>query len=85
MMKEIFYFLQWQWRRFETWQRFFILAMFLLGCAVTAPESLRVYFYMSGMIIISGFFLKWAVWDGTRAAWKRYQEEKQKVVDILKN
>jgi len=84
-MKEILYFLRWQWKRFETWQRFFILAMFLIGCAFTAPQSFRVYFYMSGLIIIAGFTLKWAIWDGTRNAWKRYQEEKQKVIDILKN
>jgi len=84
-MKEIFYFLQWQWRRFETWQRFFILAMFLIGCAFTAPDAAKMYFYLTGMAIIGGYMLKWSIWDGTRNAWKKYQEEKQKVVDILKN
>jgi hypothetical protein len=84
-MKEIFYFLQWQWRRFETWQKMFVLAMFLIGCAITAPEFMRHYFYFSGMAIIGGYMLKWILWDGIKSAWQRYQEEKQKVINILSN
>lgn len=84
-MKEVIYFLQWQWKRFETWQRWFLFAMFLLGCSLAVPEDIRSYFYLSGMFIVIGFSVKWIVWDGTKSAWQNYQNEKQKVMEILKD
>jgi hypothetical protein len=82
-MKEVFYFLQWQWRRFETWQRIYLFAMFLIGAGLTASNPIKSYLMGSGIVILAGFFLKWIFWDSTKNAWKAYQKEKQQVVDIM--
>lgn len=82
-MKEVFYFLQWQWRKFEFWQKSFIFAMFLLGCSVTAPDAWRMYFWGAGMAVVLVFMLKWIIWDGVKSSWRNYQEEKDKVIRIL--
>jgi len=82
-MKEVFYFLQWQWRRFEFWQKMFILAAGLAGSSTTAPEPYDRWLGVSGAAIILFFFAKWAIWDGVRSAWANYQEEKDKVIRIL--
>lgn len=82
-MKEVIYFLQWQWRRFELWQKSFIFAMFLVGCSATAPDQWRYYLLMAGSSVVFGFMLKWMIWDGVKSAWRKYQEEKQQVVDIM--
>lgn len=82
-MKEIFYFLQWQWRKFEFWQKCFIFAMALIGAGSTAPDTWRGYLLGVGSAIILLFFFKWVFWDGVKQAWNNYQEEKDKVMRIL--
>ena len=84
-MKKIWHFLQWQWRQFEFWQKSWILAMFLIGAGFGAPESYKVYPLAVGGAIILGFWLKWAIWDGTRNAYARYQEEQEKLISIMKD
>lgn len=82
-MKEVFYFLQWQWRKFEFWQKMFILAMAFVGASTTAPDPYDKWLGLCGAFIVLFFFAKWLFWDGTKQAWNSYQEEKNKVVRIL--
>jgi hypothetical protein len=82
-MKEVFYFLQWQWRRFEFWQKSWIFAMALIGAGTTAPDTWRLYLLGAGSAIILAFMAKWIFWDGVKSAWNNYQEEKDKVIRIL--
>ncbi len=82
-MKEIFYFLQWQWRRFELWQRCFFVAMLGMLGSMAVPEDMRIYLYLPSVLVVLGFMLKWMLWDGIRNAWARYQEEKDQVIRIL--
>jgi hypothetical protein len=82
-MKELFYFLQWQWRKFELWQKCWIFAMAFVGGGLTAPDTWRIYLIGTGGSIIMFFMLKWTFWDGIQNAWRKYQEEKQQVVDIM--
>ena len=84
-MKKILYFLQWQWRQFETWQKFWMLAMFLFGASLSASEERRPYFLYSALAIVLAFVLKWVLYDGIRNAWIRFNEEQQKLVDIMKD
>jgi hypothetical protein len=83
MMKDILYFLQWQWQRFEFWQKCYMFAMFMIGCSTSASEPWRIYLFGIGAAVILGFMLKWVVWDGVKGAWSKYQEEKQQIVDIM--
>lgn len=82
---KIWYFLQWQWRQFETWQKFFMLAMFLFGCSISASDSRKVYFITPALCIVGGFVLKWAVYDGIKNAWAKYNKEQEEIVSILKD
>jgi len=84
-MKKILNFLQWQWKQFETWQKFWMLAMFLIGAGVGASEPYKMYLLGMGAGIIFAFMIKWAIWDGTRSAWARYNEEQEKIVNIMKD
>jgi hypothetical protein len=84
-MKKILNFLQWQWQRFETWQKCWMLAAFLMGASVSASEPYKIYLLGAGGAIILGFWLKWAIWDGTRNAWASYNEEQEKIVNIMKD
>ena len=83
MQMKIWYFLQWQWRQFDTWQRFWLLGMFLIGAGVGADQPRGTYFMLTGFAIIAGFVLKWIIWDGISNAWARYNEEQNQIVDIL--
>lgn len=84
-MKKIWNFLQWQWQQFETWQKMWILAMFLVGAGTSAKEPVNMYLLGAGGAIIVGFMLKWVIWDGTRSAWARYNEEQEKIINIMKD
>lgn len=37
------------------------------------------------MVVVLGSMLKWVVWDGSREQWKKYQKEKQELLDTIKN
>jgi len=84
-MKRLLHFVQWQWAQFELWQKCWIFAMFLIGAGVTAPEPYKIYLLAVGCAIILGFWLKWALYDGTRNAYARYKEEQEKIVSIMKD
>lgn len=85
-MKEIFYFLQWQWRQFETWQKIWLVAAVFLGAGVTTSSATMQNIFFGIAASVYGFFiLKWVFWDGTKSAWNSYQQEKQQVVDIMKD
>jgi len=82
---KIWYFLQWRWRQFETWQRFWLLAMFLFGCALTAPDAYKQFFAVPAAVIILGYVAKWILYDGIKNAWNKYNEEQEEIVKIIKD
>lgn len=82
---KIWYFMQWQWRQFETWQRFWLLAMFLGGCAFTAPDHYKAYFILAAGAIVLSFVLKWIFYDGVMNAWHKFNQEQEKMVDIMRD
>lgn len=84
-MKEIFNFLGWQWRKFEGWQKMFIFSMFLQGLALPMSSPWALWVSGLGLFIISAYLFKWAIWDGTRAAWDRYKKERNGLLDTIKN
>lgn len=84
-MREIWNFLAWQWRKFEFWQKCFIFSSFFFGAALVADPPWTFYFSLVPMIVVGSFLFKWAVIDGTRSAWQRYQAEKMKLLKIIKD
>jgi len=84
-MKDIFGFIQWQWRKWELWQKVFIFVAFLFGVAVFLPGPYDVYIVSALMFATLAWTFKWAVWDNLKASWVKYQEERRKLFDVIKD
>lgn len=84
-MREIARFLTWQFRRLELWQWAFIVASFLQGVGWTLGGERGTWINIFGAGIILAYLLKWAVWDGTRSAWRQYKKERNQLLDTIKN
>jgi protein-S-isoprenylcysteine O-methyltransferase Ste14 len=84
-MKEIVGFIAWQWRKWELWQKIFILNVFLFAVAVTLPNPYDVYIVGALMFAMLAWTLKWAVWDNVRANWQKYRQERNQLFTTIKN
>ena len=85
MMKELYEFTQWQWRRFELWQKIYMFAMIMILVSLVVPESWRIWPLSVGMITVSAFMLKWFVWDALRNSYRQYRKEKLGLLDTIKH
>lgn len=84
-MKEIFNFVAWQWKKFEFWQKSFIVSSAFFGAAIAAPEPWRVWLSMVPMVVVFSYMTKWLIWDGIKSAWERYKKEKEGLFDTIKD
>lgn len=84
-MREILKFLAWQWRKWEFWQKCFIVSAPLMGASIAAPEAWRIYLAAIPMLVAFGFTFKWFVWDGVRSSWRKYCEERNKLFGVIKD
>jgi hypothetical protein len=84
-MKEIMGFIQWQWQRWEMWQKIFIVGMvvFVLAAAFPTPYDVYVVLSLSGAVLVWTF--KWAVWDNVQASWIKYKQERNSLLTTIKN
>lgn len=84
-MKEIAGFIAWQWRKWELWQRIFIVSMTVFVGAVFLPEPYDMYVVATLMAVMLGWTFKWAVWDNVRANWQKYREERNRLFKTIKD
>ena len=84
-MKEVFGFIAWQWRRWELWQRLFIVNMIVFAGSVMLPEPYDVYAVSALMFVLLGWTFKWAVWDNLKASWAKYREERNRLFKTIKD
>jgi len=85
MMKEILGFIAWQWRKWELWQRLFIVSMIVFVGAILLPDPYDVYVVLVLMGVMLAWTFKWAVWDNLRANWQKYREERNRLFKIIKD
>jgi len=85
MMKEILGFIAWQWRKWELWQRLFIVSMIVFAGAILLPDPYDVYVVLVLMGVMLAWTFKWAVWDNLRANWQKYREERNRLFKIIKD
>jgi hypothetical protein len=83
-MKDIWGFFQWQWAKFDTWQRFYIASAGLFGAGIVAdgPISYVLIGLPTAIVVLST--LKWFLWDSLVRSWKDYKKEKSQLLDIIK-
>ena len=84
-MKEILGFITWQWRKWELWQKIFIVSMFVFVVAVMLPEPYDIYVVSTLMFAMLGWTFKWAVWDNLKVSWQKYREERNKLFKTIKD
>lgn len=84
-MKEILDFFSWQWRKWEIWQKGFIIGSFFAGASVVAPRPYDIYLFAIPMIVLFLWCTKWMVWDQLKDSWNKYQTEKQELFTNIKN
>ena len=83
-MKEILEFIRWQWRKWEIWQKGYIIGAFFLGAGVVAPRPYNMYLFAIPMIILFLWCSKWMVWDQLKDSWTKYKTEKQELFTTIK-
>lgn len=84
-MKELINFIKWQWSKWEFWQKAFIFSSFFFGAALVAEPPYVFYLSLVPMTVVFGFMTKWMIWDGTKAAWDRYKQEKANLFNTIKD
>jgi protein-S-isoprenylcysteine O-methyltransferase Ste14 len=84
-MKEVVGFIAWQWRKWELWQRIFIVSMFVFVVAIMLPEPYDIYVVSALTFAMLAWTLKWAVWDNLKASWQKYQEERNQLFKTIKD
>ncbi len=84
MMKEIVGFLKWQWNKFEFWPKCFVVSSSFIGASIVAPEPVNRWLFAVPMIVVFGFTTKWFVWDGVKASWQKYKEDRNSLLTTIK-
>jgi len=83
-MKNIINFICWQWRKWDLWQKCFIVGFGLMGSGLVVPAPYCTYILMIPTVILIVFTLKWWVWDSTVKSYKQYQAEKSNLFETIK-
>jgi Sec-independent protein secretion pathway component TatC len=84
-VKEVLKFIRWQWRKWETWQKGYIIGAFFMGAGVVAPNPYDLYLLAIPMIVLFVHCSKWMVWDQVKASWNKYKTEKQELFPSIKD
>ena len=84
-MKEILDFIKWQWHKWETWQKGYIIGAFFAGSGVFAPRPYDRFLFAIPMIILFVWATKWMLWDQVKASWDKYQTEKKELFTTIKD
>ena len=84
-MKEIVGFVQWQWRRWELWQKLFIVGLSGIMSAVLLPNPYDTYMVLGVTGVTLVWTFKWAVWDNVQASWLKYREERNQLFKTIKD
>ncbi len=84
-MKEILDFIVWQWNKWQTWQKGYIIGAFMLGAGVVAPRPYDLYLFAVPMIMLFVWTGKWWVWDQLMESWNKYKTEKRELFTNIKD
>jgi hypothetical protein len=84
-MKEILNFIHWQWCKWETWQKGYIICAFFAGAGVVAPKPYDFYLFAMPITVMFVWTSKWLVWDQLVESWNKYKTEKQELFTTIKD
>lgn len=75
-MKDVFNFIAWQWNRWSSWQRVYIISMFLIAVGCAIPGLLGALILAVGLIPLLSWMFKFLVWDSITSSYSEYKKEK---------
>lgn len=74
-------FLQWQWRQWTASDKWYFLALFLIGFGLVGDYTLA---WRAGVLIIFAMVFKWAVVDSTIKSYNKYKRQRDGLFDEIK-
>ncbi len=81
---EIFRWLRWQWRQFETWQKSWLLGAFFLGAGLMLDGILGKIFIAIPFAIFMGYTFKWWFYEPITNSWNKYKEQRETLFDTIR-
>lgn len=83
-MKKFLNFLVWLWRRTDWFDRAMLVSGFTMGYSIGLDSPYSRYVFLAGVSVPAFIILRWIFYVVPRNAWRQYNEEQDKVVDLLK-
>lgn len=83
-MKEVILFIKWQWKRWELWQRCYIVGAFFFGVGLGLPSPYRNYVMVVPVVMLFLAIAKWFMIDPIRSSWEKYKKEKSGLFEVIK-
>jgi hypothetical protein len=81
---EIFRWLRWQWRQFETWQKFWVLGCSFLGAGIMSDGLARKIFFAVPIMILLVYTFKWWIYEPAVSSWRKYKEQRDTLFDTIR-
>ena len=82
---EIFRWLSWQWRQFETWQKAWIVGCMFVGASIgTNSERMRMIYLAVPITIFLCYTFKWWIYEPAMNSWKEYKKQKETLFDTIR-
>ncbi len=82
---QILKFLQWQWQRWELWQRVYIISFLVFALNFVTDDPWRTWIMISVISVWLSFALKWLIWDRVRDSWQTYQKERLELFERIRD
>ncbi len=83
-MREFFGWMRWVWNKQETWQKWWIVAMFCLGAGWNLSGTAQMVVWGISCAIFAFYITKWAVWDAFKGSWAKYREHRNELLTTIK-
>ena len=77
--------LRWQWRKWETWQKVWMVGFFFFGAGVNAEQPFKTVLWAIPAGIFFFYLGKWWIWEPIKESYENYQKERQGLFDTIKN
>jgi hypothetical protein len=84
-MKDIYYFLSWQWKRWEIWKKWFVFCFLLIPTGILLPREYSIYPIGLAVTIYAFWLLKWLIWDGVKESYGEYRSEQVGIIKKMKD
>ena len=81
---KVIYFLQWWWKKLDTWQKFWIIASYFFGVGLASDGPYKVYLVSILPAFVLLTMIKWLFWDNVKNAWLEFNKEQEHIIKIMK-